>query len=121
MLRSRRTVIRPLFVRFLRIFQKEVDRGEPDHEVHRGSHERTSPSYTVILLDSHDGTSVYQLRVGLFRVVCNEEAHRLRGCLPDLVRDASAMWSRTSSPLQITERFRFDTQEQEEIRRAFRS
>src|SRR5215471_11812513 len=61
----------------------------------------------IVFLNSHDGTSAYQLRVGLFRVVCTNGLIVSAGVFPtwrvmhrgDVVADV------VSAALQITERF----------------
>ena len=42
----------------------------------------------LLFLNSHDGTSAYQLRVGLLRGGVHQRARRLHGRLPDLAGDA---------------------------------
>ncbi|PWT83048.1 MAG: hypothetical protein C5B58_07200 [Acidobacteria bacterium] len=61
----------------------------------------------IVFLNSHDGTSAYQLRVGLFRVVCTNGLIVSAGVFPtwrvmhrgDVVADV------VTAALQITERF----------------
>ena len=40
----------------------------------------------VVFLNSHDGTSAYQLRMGIFRVVCTNGLIVSRGCVPGVLR-----------------------------------
>ena len=65
------------------------------------------PSREILFLNSHDGTSAYQLRVGLFRVICTNGLVVSAGVFPvwrvmhrgDVAADVVA------AALQISERF----------------
>lgn len=61
----------------------------------------------VVFLNSHDGTSAYQLRVGLFRVVCTNGLIVSRGAFPGICvpHRGDVVHEVIAAALQIAERF----------------
>jgi hypothetical protein len=61
----------------------------------------------VVFLNSHDGTSAYQLRVGIFRVVCTNGLIVSRGALPShcVMHRGNVVDDVVSGALHMAERF----------------